>query len=96
VGGRIVPGDCRTGEEQVIDTPFATRRVTRRAGDVLHPDREPSETLARIRQTIGEYNFANQYQQAPVPLGGGLIKTDWFRSYGLNERPERFDQIVQS
>jgi predicted phage terminase large subunit-like protein len=90
------PAIAEQDEEQVTDTPFATRRFTRRAGDVLHLDREPPETLARIRQTIGEYNFASQYQQAPVPLGGGLIKTDWFRSYGLNELPERFDQIMQS
>ena len=90
------PAIAERDEEQVIDTPVATRRVTRRAGDALHLDREPPETLARIRQTIGEYNFANQYQQAPVPLGGGLIKTDWFRSYGLNVLPERFDQILRS
>ena len=84
------------GARSKLSIRHATRRVTRRAGDALHLDREPPETLARIRQTIGEYNFASQYQQAPVPLGGGLIKTDWFRSYGLNELPERFDQIVQS
>jgi hypothetical protein len=28
---------------------------------------------------IGEYNFAGQYQQAPSPLGGGLVKAAWFR-----------------
>jgi len=23
---------------------------------------------------IGEYNFAGQYQQAPAPQGGGMVK----------------------
>ena len=29
-------------------------------------------------------------------LGGGLVKAEWFKRYGENERPERFDRIVQS
>jgi len=52
--------------------------------------------LAQLRRTIGEYNFAGQYQQAPSPLGGGMIKAAWFKSYAANERPEEFDHIVQS
>ena len=28
----------------------------------------------RSGETIGEYNFAGQYQQAPAPLEGGMIK----------------------
>jgi predicted phage terminase large subunit-like protein len=62
----------------------------------LHPDREPLDTLEHIRRTIGEYNFAGQYQQSPAPLGGGLVKTGWFRRYRENDLPERFDRIVQS
>ena len=62
----------------------------------MHPDREPLETLDRIRRTIGEYNFAGQYQQSPAPLGGGLVKAEWFKRYGEKDRPERFDRIVQS
>jgi hypothetical protein len=42
----------------------------------LHPDREPIETLKRIRGTVGEYNFAGQYQQSPAPLGGSLVKSE--------------------
>jgi predicted phage terminase large subunit-like protein len=68
----------------------------RRRGEALHPDREPLETLEHIRRTIGEYNFAGQYQQSPAPLGGGMVKAEWFKRYRENERPERFDRIVQS
>jgi phage terminase large subunit-like protein len=45
---------------------------------------------------IGEYNFAGQYQQAPAPLGGGLVKAVWFPRYRPDELPPRFERIVQS
>ncbi|MGA7866410.1 MAG: hypothetical protein WCA23_20885, partial [Stellaceae bacterium] len=72
------------------------RCFARRHGEALHPDREPLEVLDRIRQTIGEYNFAGQYQQSPAPLGGGVVKADWFRRYRGNELPERFDRICRA
>jgi predicted phage terminase large subunit-like protein len=52
--------------------------------------------LEQIRRTIGEYNFAGQYQQAPSPLGGGIVKTVWFRHYAAAELPVKFERIVQS
>ena len=52
--------------------------------------------LEQIRRAIGEYNFAGQYQQAPSPLGGGLVKAVWFRHYAPAELPRTFDRIVQS
>jgi hypothetical protein len=52
--------------------------------------------LARIRRTIGEYNFAGQYQQLPAPLGGGMVKPAWFRRYRPDELPAAFDRVVQS
>jgi predicted phage terminase large subunit-like protein len=90
------PAIAEQDEEFVIKNPYGSRRVIRRVGEVLHPEREPLEALRTIRQTIGEYNFAGQYQQTPAPLGGGLIKVAWFKTYEPAERPERFDQIVQS
>jgi hypothetical protein len=46
----------------------------------------PPEMPEQLRRTIGEYNFAGQYQQAPSPLGDGMVKAAWFRSYAPNER----------
>src|SRR5215469_17342049 len=31
-----------------------------------------------------------------APLGGGLVKAEWFKRYRENDRPERFERIVQS
>jgi predicted phage terminase large subunit-like protein len=90
------PAVAEVDEVHAIETILGPRRFTRRQGEALHPDREPLEVLDRIRRTIGEYNFAGQYQQSPAPLGGGLVKAEWFKRYRENEVPERFDRIVQS
>lgn len=71
-------------------------RVIRRAGEALHSGRENTETLTRIRRSIGEYNFASQYQQNPVPLEGALVKASWFKYYDEITLPDEFEQIVQS
>jgi predicted phage terminase large subunit-like protein len=52
--------------------------------------------LRGIRATLGEYNFASQYQQTPAPLEGGLVKCSWFKTYAEAELPVRFDIILQS
>jgi predicted phage terminase large subunit-like protein len=83
-------------EEYELETLGYQRLLTRRAGEPLHAAREPRPVLDRIRGSLGEFNFACQYQQAPIPLTGGLVKRDWLRDYGPHELPERFDLIVQS
>ena len=90
------PAIAEADEVHAIDTIWGSRCFTRRHGEALHPGREPVAVLDRIRRTVGEYNFAGQYQQTPAPLGGGLVKAAWFRRYGENQRPQRFDRIVQS
>jgi predicted phage terminase large subunit-like protein len=91
-----LPAVAEADETHRIETPLAARRVTRAEGEALHPEREPRAVLDRIRRTIGEYNFAGQYQQAPAPQGGGMVKAAWFRRYMASERPELFDRVVQS
>jgi predicted phage terminase large subunit-like protein len=71
-------------------------RIVREVGDVLHPGREPLEVLDQIRTSIGSYNFSAQYQQSPVPLGGAIVKLEWFRTYLPGEVPATFDYVVQS
>jgi predicted phage terminase large subunit-like protein len=90
------PAIAEQEESFVIQSPWGRRRQTRQVGDLLHPERESQATLAQIRRTMGEWNFAGQYQQAPAPQGGGMVKAEWFLSYGLDERAETFDEIVQS
>ena len=90
-----LPAIAETEETQTVDTVWGAKRLTRRQGEALHAAREPPPMLEQIRRTIGEYNFADQYQQAPSPLGGGLVKAGWFRHYAVEDAPQ-FERIVQS
>src|SRR4029077_17754886 len=88
------PAIAEADEVHEIETIWGPRCFRRRQGEALHREREPLDPLERIRQTVGEYNFAGQYQQSPAPLGGGMVKTEWFNRY--EQVPEKFEQIVQS
>jgi predicted phage terminase large subunit-like protein len=90
------PAIAEADEVHEIETVWGPQRFIRRQGEALHPARESLATLAHMRRTIGEYNFAGQYQQSPAPLGGGLVKAEWFKRYREKERSERFERIVQS
>ena len=90
------PAIAEEDEKHEIDTPYGRRRFVRRVGEALHPTREPIELLNRIREAQGEYNFSGQYQQAPSPLGGGLVKVDWFKTYTSTDIPGKFEMIFQS
>src|SRR5215469_4561607 len=90
------PAIAEADEVHRIETIWGPRCFRRRQGEALHPEREPLETLEHIRKTLGEFNFAGQYQQSPAPLGGGLVKAAWFKRYRENELPEPFDRTVQS
>ncbi|MBN4016440.1 phage terminase large subunit [Rhodospirillaceae bacterium AH-315-P19] len=72
------------------------RFITRQPGELLHPEREPQETLDRIKRTLGSYAFSAQYQQQPVPPGGALIHWKWFRRYQEVPAKSGNDRIIQS
>jgi predicted phage terminase large subunit-like protein len=91
-----LPAIAEEDETHVIQTPYGTRRFQRRVGEALHPEREPLEVLNHLREAQGEYNFAGQYQQAPAPMGGGLVKAEWFKTYTVNVLPGKFEMIFQS
>jgi predicted phage terminase large subunit-like protein len=65
----------------------------RRAGDVLHAEREPRDVLESLRAQLGAETFAAQYQQQPMAPGGAMIKRVWVRPY--DQLPE-FGIIIQS
>ncbi len=92
-----LPAIAEADEEHHIEVEFGRLRTfRRRAGDALHPEREPIEVLRDMRRTMGEYNFAGQYQQSPAPLDGGMVKRDWLRFYAPGDLPADFDLVFQS
>jgi len=90
------PAIAEHDEQYVIQTILGKGRFERRQGEALQPEREPLDILAQIRERLGEYNFAGQYLQAPAPLGGGLVKAEWFKTYNAAEAPSTFEMILQS
>jgi len=54
---------------------------TREPETALHPAREPLEVLESLKVALGTNVFAAQYQQAPVPEGGAMIKREWLKRY---------------
>jgi predicted phage terminase large subunit-like protein len=90
------PAIAEESETHAVHTTYGQKIFRRKEGEALHPQREPLGILAAMRETQGEYNFAGQYQQAPSPLGGGIIKTEWFKLYRPEELPNQFDHKFQS
>jgi predicted phage terminase large subunit-like protein len=91
-----LPAIAEEEERFVAESRFGVSTFSRKVGEALHPDREPTEVLETLRKAQGEYTFAGQYQQAPAPLGGGLVKRAWFRTYTPDEVPGKFELIFQS
>jgi phage terminase large subunit-like protein len=62
----------------------------------LHPEHESLETLETMRMEVGGEVYAAQYQQAPVPPGGSMVRREWLRYY--DKAPERMyrTKIIQS
>jgi predicted phage terminase large subunit-like protein len=71
------------------------RTHVREKGDLLHPTHEPVEVLREIKKNMGAMLFSAQYQQAPEPAGGKIIKRKMLRYYSELE-PLPTDRIVLS
>lgn len=66
----------------------------------LHPQRFTPEVIESLKKELGSLNFTGQYLQRPSPLGGGMVKMEWFGRYETAYTPEEarkhFERIVQS
>jgi predicted phage terminase large subunit-like protein len=89
------PAIAEEPEVHVIDTIHGRKTFVREAGEALHPARQSLAVLADLKRSMTDYDFSGQYQQAPVPLGGGMVKCDWFQYFDRNA-PPAFDRVVSS
>lgn len=90
------PAIAKEDVEYRVNTPFGFRIIQRRESEILQPDLVSEVTLNQLQHTMTSYNFAAQYQQDPQPPEGLIIQRDWLKFYKDSERPESFEQIVQS
>lgn len=66
----------------------------RRAGEALHPERYPIESLLKIKGAVGSADWASLYQGRPTVLGGNIIKSGWFKRY--KQLPELKYRLVDA
>jgi hypothetical protein len=71
------------------------RTHTREKSDLLHPAHEPAEVLRGIKNSMGPMLFSAQYQQAPEPPGGKIIKRKMLKYYTTVEH-RATDRIIMS
>jgi len=90
------PANRRGGQCSYRPKHIWAKRLERKGWGCLEPQRESRPALDAIRRTIGEYNFASQYQQDPMPLGGAIVKTEWLKYYAPCELPSSFGCVLQS
>jgi len=64
--------------------------------EALHPTHESLATLRKLQRTLGSDIFAAQYQQAPVPPGGGMIKRAWLCYYDRPPERSYYSKVIQS
>lgn len=61
------------------------------AGNALYPEMMPKEKLLTLQEK-SPYVFASQYQQDPLPAGGGLFRAEWFSI--VDEEPKCFVTFI--
>jgi hypothetical protein len=49
------------------------------ADEPAWPERFPPAAIARLRREADEWAWASQYQQSPMPRGGGILKREWWQ-----------------
>lgn len=68
----------------------------RKAGEALHPERDSVVAWERVRKENGTEVFQAQYQQAPVPAGGAMIRRQWLRYYDAPPERTYRTKVIQS
>ena len=88
-----LPAIAETNERFELDDG---RVFTRAPGELLHPEREPAEVLEQAKENLGTFFFNAQFQQNPVPLGGNLIRWEWFQKFNQQPGWVEGDRFVHS
>jgi predicted phage terminase large subunit-like protein len=68
----------------MIPNPLGFVDPRQQEGEELWQGRYPKAVLAGLEKNLGPHNYAAQFQQRPVPRGGGLFKSDWLMRYSKN------------
>jgi len=64
-------------------------------GELLCPARWSPDVIKSLKNQLGEYGYAGQYQQRPAPAIGGIIKKPWFQ-WWKDSTPPQIEFVLQS
>lgn len=70
--------DLGPGHEHLIDP-------RKKRGELMFPARFSKSAVEALKEDLGEYGTAGQLQQRPSPLGGGIIKKEWWRKWPVSK-----------
>lgn len=79
----------RFEESRRCKTSIGFTDPRQKEGELLFPERFTAAQVDEMEKVMGGYAVAGQFQQRPVPRGGGLFKSDWVQYW--DTLPERFD-----
>lgn len=65
-------------------------------GELLFPARFPQSVVDRDSISLGPFGVAGQFQQSPIPRGGGILKAEWWKTWEDDNRWPVFDFILGS
>lgn len=57
-------------------------------GELAWPERFPVSAVKELKEVMGPYAVAGQFQQNPSPRGGGIIKQEWWQLWEADKFPE--------
>lgn len=76
----MLPMEYDPGRHCVTSIGFEDPRTEE--GELIFPQRFPRRVVERDKVPLGPFAVAGQFQQAPVPRGGGIIKREWWQLWG--------------
>jgi predicted phage terminase large subunit-like protein len=88
-GGKKIKHICLPAEDSERVKPSDLRVCY--VNGLLDPVRLSEPILNEARTDLGSYGYAGQYDQAPAPAEGGILKREWFE---IIEWEDIFDRLV--
>ena len=88
-----LPGENRS--DKPISYELNGRTWTMQSGQLLFPERLTKQVLEDLRTDLGEYNYAGQILQEPVPVGGGDFNQNWIQYYAPGAcKPKEMNVVI--
>ncbi len=73
----VLPQEFEPAFRCATSLPWQDPRTKK--GELLWPSRFDDKWVKAKKKTLGTYGWSSQQQQRPTPLGGGYIKSEWFK-----------------